>query len=180
MVEKISQKTVAKFFKDYNVETGVEGTDATNSAKKLAEMAKKPVKTVGAMLNGVKFVNERFEDLTRLSYYISLRESGESVKDAAVASRDVSVDFNQHGDISKIMNVAYAFSNASLVSTGVVFRTIKNKPSIAFGLIGLGMLQAAINDALAPKDENGLSEWDKRSKSKKATTWAFWTGDGFV
>jgi hypothetical protein len=122
-----------------------------------------------------------------------MRKQGYSVDDSAVGSRDVSVDFSQGGFFSTIFNAAYSFFNASLVSTGMLIRSIGKHPisrggPIVGSLFALGVIQALINDWATPDDDDPkdkkdvpVNEWQKRNKYKKSSSLAFWIGgkDGF-
>ena len=61
---------------------------------------------------------------TRLASYIAARESGVSREKAAQLAKNITVNFNKHGEWGQALNGVYLFFNASVQGTSRMLRTI--------------------------------------------------------
>ena len=59
-------------------------------------------------------MNRIFEDTTRFAVYLSARDRGLSIKDAAFESRNASVDFNMRGKGTRVIESLFAFFKAGV------------------------------------------------------------------
>ena len=137
----------------------------------------------------VEGVNEAFEDSIRLSSYIAAREAGISRQDAAVFAKNITVNFNKHGEYGQIANSIYLFFNASVQGSARVIRSLgfkapnsqtellrkqgflgkaqdyKNRISagqkMAAGLTIFSSMLAMIGRGMSDEDEDGVLYWDK-------------------
>ena len=95
--------------------------------------SKNPIAVLRAIGKFADDFNMAIEQATRLSAYKNLREAGYSKAEAAKATRDLTVDFNQKGQEGALFRAAYLFSNASLQGTYILFNNIyKSKNSRRF------------------------------------------------
>jgi hypothetical protein len=160
--------------------------------------AKKAWSSTKKVLNAIAELNEKFETMTRFAVYesnIKLAMKEESVtsptqvsetakRKAATLARDATVDFAQTGNLGALANTLFAFTNASMVGSGVMLNTLASKKgaTVAVALTGLGFLQAMLADDgedEEPKDDkvDRLSQWDKLSDYKKSTKWNIRAGN---
>ena len=137
----------------------------------------------------VEGVNEAFEDSIRLSAYIAAREAGISRQDAAVFAKNITVNFNKHGEYGQVANSLYLFFNASVQGSARVIRSLgfkapnsqtellrkqgflgkaqdyKNRISagqkMAAGLTIFSAMLAMIGRGMSDEDEDGVLYWDK-------------------
>jgi hypothetical protein len=91
------------------------------------------LKGLSKILSGA---TEAVENGTRLAFYITAREAGVSAQKAAQGARNLTVDFNQRGELGQMMNTFYLFSNAGIQGTTRVVQSIKNNPQKAVKLLG--------------------------------------------
>lgn len=91
-----------------------------------------------------------FETTTRLAVFISSRELGKSVKDAASDAKEYSVNFNRKGKITKSLDAVWAFFNVSVQSLqkngSLAIRYPKRFAIVASSFMMMGFLEALIND----------------------------------
>ena len=144
----------------------------------------KTQKILGLGKNMVDFVegmNEAFEDSVRLAAYIAARKNGVSREKAAQLAKNITVNFNKHGEWGQALNGVYLFFNASVQGTARMFRTIgKLKPVtkpngvkrewyerantaqiMAAGLTLFSSMIAMMNAAMSEEDEDEVLFYDK-------------------
>ena len=175
-------------FKEDGAKTGWAYAKRLNDiAAELEESAGDQTKTqniLGVGKNMVDFVeglNEAFEDATRLASYIAARESGVSREKAAQLAKNITVNFNKHGEWGQALNGVYLFFNASVQGTSRMLRTIgRVKPvtrpdgttrewyerattaqKMAAGLTLFSSMLAMINAGLSGEDEDDVLFYDK-------------------
>lgn len=163
-------------------------------AKRLSEIAAELEQTAGDvtrtqeilgvgknMVDFVEGLNESFEDATRLAAYIAARRNGVSREKAAQLAKNITVNFNKHGEWGQALNGVYLFFNASVQGTSRMLRTIgKVKPAtrpdgttrqwnerattaqkMAAGLTLFSSMLSMINAGLSGEDEDGVLFYDK-------------------
>jgi hypothetical protein len=108
--------------------------------------------------------NTAIENSTRLSVYIALREAGVDMDKAALAAREITVDFNLHGEWGPALNLAYVFYNAGIQGTARVARGIRYNRGVqamVLGLIALGAGMDGLNAWMSEDDEKtGKKKYD--------------------
>lgn len=137
----------------------------------------------------VEGVNEAFEDSIRLAAYIAAREAGVSRQDAAVFAKNITVNFNKHGEYGQVANSLYLFFNASVQGSARVIRSLgfkapnsqtellrkqgflgkaqdyKNRISapqkMVAGFTIFSAMVAMAGRAMSDEDEDGVLYWDK-------------------
>ena len=122
-------------------------------------------------LNFMRKGNEVLEGQMRLATYIAMREEGIDAETAAVAARDVTLDFNKAGELGPLMEAAYMFSKVGVNQLYRVGKTFKDHPAKATALSSSFMLAGyfAAEAAYAHDDE----EWDKKGDWAKDHYWHF-------
>ena len=133
------------------------------------------------MVDFVEGLNESFEDATRLAAYIAARRNGVSREKAAQLAKNITVNFNKHGEWGQALNGVYLFFNASVQGTSRMLRTIgRVKPAtrpdgttrewyeratsaqkMAAGLSLFSSMLAMINAGLSGEDEDDVLFYDK-------------------
>jgi hypothetical protein len=129
----------------------------------------------------VEGVNEVFEDATRLAAYVAARKNGVSREKAAQLAKNITVNFNKHGEWGQALNGVYLFFNASVQGTARMFKTIGTlKPvtrpdgstrewyervntaqKMAAGLTLFSAMLSMINAGLSGEDEDDVLFYDK-------------------
>lgn len=139
--------------------------DAIRSAKREMRNAKRsavhPIKVATGVGNFIDHLNSAFENMTRLAAYKALRDLGVPPKQAAEAVRELTTNFQQHGEWGPKVNAAYGFANASIIGGARFAKTVAKSPAIAVGLISLGMMVDFLNSLY---DED---EWDQYTEEDK-------------
>jgi hypothetical protein len=139
--------------------------------KKLVKMAagKSKSSMPRQIVDYVNVLNQSAENAMRLATYKAFRDAGISAEQAALAARDITIDFNKSGQLSRGIEAAYMFSKVGINSIYRFGQAIKNNPkgsaAASTGLFGLGMGLAAMAKAY---DEE---EWEKLSDFEKYHYW---------
>ena len=129
---------------------------------------------------GIEGVNDAFENSIRLSTYIAARENGVSRAKAAQLAKNVTVNFNKHGEYGQALNAVYLFFNASIQGTMRLGRSLlgskparpdgikeswmkrrTNAQKIASGLVVFNGMLTIIARAMSGEDEDGVLFYDK-------------------
>lgn len=123
------------------------------------------------IIGGIEDFNSVFENVTRFSVYKRALEAGLTRDEAAMMSRNVTVDFNRKGEMGPTINALYAFFNAAVQGNVQLLRSLGSDPRkhggltraqyLALGMIGLGAMQSMISQAMSDDDEDGKSFYDK-------------------
>lgn len=101
--------------------------------------------------------NTAIENGVRLAAYKVGLDAGLSKMQAASIAKNLTVNFNRKGQVSREASAAYAFFNAAVQGTGRIWETLKGPRGrkIIAGGVGLGVVQALIGAAMMGDD------WDK-------------------
>jgi hypothetical protein len=121
----------------------------------------KYVKTVGQFM---EYSNAAVENSVRLSVFTSMVDRGISDQQAAIISRDLTVNFNRKGEAAPFLNSMYLFFNASLQgSTRLLSMTAKSGKmrGMIGGIVLGGFLTAMMNRMAGGEDEDGELYWDQ-------------------
>lgn len=128
---------------------------------------------------GVENLNDSVENAVRLAAYISGREEGLTIKQAASLAKNMTVNFNRRGEIGSSLNAVYMFANASIQGTANFARTmltfkpqgegvgrlsprrLNNAQRIAVALVAASYTLSAVNRMLGDDDDDGQSFYDK-------------------
>lgn len=120
-----------------------------------------PIKLVKGLGQWIDNANSGFENMTRLAAYKALRDRGIPAKQAAEAVRELTTNFQQHGEWGPKVNAIYGFANASIIGGARFAYTVAKNPTIIGGLMMLGATSDIINHML------GGEEWDEWKEEEK-------------
>jgi GNAT superfamily N-acetyltransferase len=124
----------------------------------------------GPILKVIEDFNDATENALRLSVYVALRESGESVERAAEYAKNVTINFNRKGELGPILNAVYLFYNAAMQGAAATVRVLRN-PKVAAFLGGMATLQYMMAAAMmGDDDDDGITSWDKVPDYVKRTS----------
>jgi len=108
-------------------------------------------------LQGIVMWNMVFEDATRLSVYISQRESGKNKEQSGFAAKESSVNFNFSGKLTKAFDSWFAFFGAGVQGTTKNLSLFKHFPkaasATALSFVVLGLLEAMMNDLMQGEED---------------------------
>ena len=118
---------------------------------------KNRVAAVGsAILGGIDYMNRFSELANRLAAFKTQVEMGKTDKQAALWSRESTVDFNMKGNVTGVTNALWMFSNSTLGASARQIRALyksKHSAQLAAGLIGLGLLEGFAESLFNDDDE---------------------------
>jgi len=167
-------KTPEASYKDVNKRIRIE----TTGAKGMIEGFVTPSTKYNPVLKAIERINLAIENGVRLAAFAAARKHGYSKEEAAMLSRDLTVDFNEHGDWGPNINAAYAFSGAAIQGTAVVFRALKSKKVMA-AMAGFAILSYLLDQAnayLSEEDKDGQLAYDKMFDYKNQTNFVVMLG----
>lgn len=123
-------------------------------------------------LNVIKDLTGAGENAMRLSAYVNARKMGYSQAQAASLAKNLTVNFNRHGEWGPLMNAAYMFFNANVQGTARFLEAAKKNPKrfAAYGSAALGfsVATAELNRAIMGQDKDGISFYDKIDANTKS------------
>ena len=189
-IGKDMDPVISKYFEDFQADGGRTGwayaKDLTEIAKQIeSETGDKTSaqKILGSAKNFAGFVegiNDAFENSIRLSSYIAARENGVSREKAAQFAKNITVNFNKHGEWGQSLNAVYLFFNASVQGTARLGRSLlgskaprpdgvkenwfkrrTNAQKAAAGFAIFNSLLTMLNIAIADDDEDEASFYAK-------------------
>lgn len=135
---------------------------------RLKQMAKGTLKLVDHM-------NTAVENSIRMTTFWSAIKNGYSVKQATDIARNVTVDFNQKGNLTQAFGSLYVFFGASMTSMNRLWRTIARRSpaeraALVGGIIGAGMITSLFNRLMDPEgEEDDEPDYDSISSYKRDT-----------
>ncbi len=192
-VGKDMPPVIGKYFQEFKDDGGKTGWAYTKRlqdyASEIDEAVSKNGKTPAQKIFGkakdfgkaIEGINDAFENSIRLSAYIAARENGVSREKAAQLAKNITVNFNKHGEYGQVLNSVYLFFNASVQGTARVLKSlttgkpatrpdgstrewyqrINNAQKMAAGLALFNAMITMLNRALSDEDEDGVLFYDK-------------------
>ena len=122
------------------------------------------VRSIGKSVAGYWMMMQKMSELApRLSVFKTAMESGMSAKEAAMLSRDLTVDFNKKGEKTPWFNTLWMFSNSALGANLTQMKGLVGKTGakLAGGLVmygfAEGMLEALMNGDDDEREKEGLA-----------------------
>ena len=183
---------VGKYYQDFVEDGGQTGWGYQKDLQQIAADLEKSTtdksraqEILGAVkentVDVVEGVNDAFENAIRLSSYIAARENGVSRAKAAQFAKNITVNFNKHGEYGQVANQIFLFFNASVQGTARLGRSlvtlkspkapdgssrewyqrINTAQKMAAGLTVFSAMLAQVGRALSDEDEDGTLYWDK-------------------
>lgn len=122
------------------------------------------VRSIGKSVADYWMMMQKMSELApRLSVFKTAMESGMSAKEAAMLSRDLTVDFNKKGEKTPWFNTLWMFSNSALGANLTQMKGLVGKTGakLAGGLVmygfAEGMLEALMNGDDDEREKEGLA-----------------------
>ena len=122
------------------------------------------VRSIGKSVAGYWMMMQKMSELApRLSVFKTAMESGMSAKEAAMLSRDLTVDFNKKGEKTPWFNTLWMFSNSALGANLTQMKGLVGKTGakLAGGLVmygfAEGLLEALMNGDDDEREKEGLA-----------------------
>ena len=122
------------------------------------------VRSIGKSVAGYWMMMQKMSELApRLSVFKTAMESGMSAKEAAMLSRDLTVDFNKKGEKTPWFNTLWMFSNSALGANLTQMKGLVGKTGakLAGGLVmygfAEGMLEALMNGDDDEREKEGFA-----------------------
>jgi len=136
------------------------------------------VKNVGDALLAIPRLimkaNEVAEQATRLAVWNKLKAQGLDDLEAAVRTRDVTVDFSKSGHLVKTLNMAIPFLNVGLQGAANTVKLIKDNPKLAMmralPLVAVSLVFKAWNERYESEDQ--IPEYERQQN------WVLMIGEG--
>jgi uncharacterized protein YaiI (UPF0178 family) len=140
-----------------------------NTASAVVEKVKSIVKPLDEW-------NRTFENAMRFSSFMTLREQGKTVDEAAVYAKNLTVNFNKKGRMSNNIGALYLFFNASLQGTARIVSPFTSKDKVvrnraiatALALPAISMMFALMNRLGAGTDDDDEYYYDKLSEHTRS------------
>lgn len=116
----------------------------------------------------LSFCSEVTENMTRLATYAAMRDSGMTKERAAVIAKEISINFEDGGRMTKKLNVGWVFLNASVlgVSRALEALTTPRGAKWAAGMVGFGFSIAYLRH-LVSGDDDDKSIYDRYKYKNK-------------
>lgn len=112
------------------------------------------------------------ENGIRLSAFVNLRKQGFTAAEAASVAKNLTVNFNRHGELGPLMNAGYLFFNANVQGTTRLLKAMQANPgkfgALGASLFGLSLAIADFNRRMMGEDEDGINLYDKIQQTEKA------------
>jgi hypothetical protein len=189
--EQKADPTIMRYYEEYQADGGKTGwaymKPLDEIAAELEGAAEEKTRTqeiLGKAKNVLDFVegvNDAFENSIRLASYIAARENGVSRAKAAQFAKNITVNFNKHGEWGQTLNAVYLFFNASVQGTARLGRSLTGlkapvKPDgsernwyertttaqkMAGGLTIFSGMLTMLGMAMSDEDEDGELYWTK-------------------
>src|SRR5690606_321390 len=88
-------------------------------------------RTAASVIEAIEAVNDGIENAMRLSVYKHGRDIGMSPQEAANIAKNITVNFNRHGEWGPSVNAFYPFFNVSVQGTMRFLETMRKNPKQA-------------------------------------------------
>ena len=122
-------------------------------------------KKVTSLINWIENTNTAMENAVRVSTFEALLNTGRyTEQQAALAAREITVNFARGGEYKTFLNSLYLFFNASLQGTFALAEAAtrsKNVRRLWVGIVVAGILSDQINAFFSDEDEDGILIYDK-------------------
>ena len=127
-----------------------------------------------SFVNYLDTVNTALENSIRMSAFASAIEAGFTTHQAAVISRNVTVDFNQKGELTQTMGALFVFFGASMNSMHRMMSTFKKRTpqerkKLIIGIAGASFALNIFNRLMDDDDEEPLPDYDTISEFRRDT-----------
>lgn len=138
--------------------------------------------------------NDMAENYTRLSTYITSRQSGRSISRSVSDAKEVTLNFNRRGAggggilSSNVLTSAFVFFNVGLQAIDNFTKVAKANPKATAGLIAgftsVGFLAPLVNSLLIgggdDEDYDPMDVYFNIGQWERQNNFTVWTGNGFI
>jgi len=123
------------------------------------------------------------ETASRLAQFEQRVATGSTKEQAALAAREITVDFAKGGVQKTLLNTLYMFLNAGIQGNANIINSMRRNPRrgavVASSLVGIGVINAVMARMMAGDDEeSGLNRWDMIRNHEKASNLFFFDPRG--
>jgi hypothetical protein len=145
--------------------------DARTNKAKNKKGVKARLKTVTQL---VESMNTAVENSIRMSAFWSAIETGRTVHQAASISRNVTVDFNQKGNLTQAFGSLFVFFGASTNSAHRFARTLHKRGKVGSGkliggIVAASFLVALFNRLIDDDEDEEMPDYDTITSFKRDT-----------
>ena len=123
----------------------------------------------GHIMKAIEDYNMMVENGVRASLFKQLIKRGVPELRAMSAAKNLTVNFNRHGELGPTINALYMFANAGIQGTATLYRNIKH-PRVQRMVVGIAVMSAIIdqvNRMVTDDDDDGLNIYDKLPEHTK-------------
>ena len=121
------------------------------------------------LIKGIDILNGGVENGVRLAVYMAARDVGMSQADSAAVARDITVNFNRHGEMGGNIGALYMFYNAAAQGMARTLRAVQSKyvRRAFYAVAALGAMTAFYGIAAGGDDDDGephflkIPAWDR-------------------
>lgn len=118
--------------------------------------------------------NNIVENSIRLAVFQAARDAGASTPRSANIAKNVTINFNRHGNMTRSLNAGFMFFNASVQGAARTLGKIKNSKTaraILGGYVAAGFLSALMNQEIMGGEWEKIPEWIKSHNLIVPTSW---------
>ncbi len=139
----------------YQDAAGVMATAKSDGAMAAAKVAGD--KTVSTLAHYIEVMNQAGENAMRLATYMALRDNGYTRPEAALAAKEVTLNFNRKGELGAAMGALYLFFNPAIQGAArsvqtLLFSEHRNQArALTAAVVTLGFTMAHINFGVSKK-----------------------------
>ncbi|MCQ2310196.1 MAG: hypothetical protein MJZ64_00375 [Paludibacteraceae bacterium] len=172
--ESFSEKKYGKYLKEYFESGAPTGfsflRDIESIDKDFAKMVKgqsKASKVANGTLGLFSAATEISELTVRFAQFVTARENGMSISDAAKEAKEISVNFDRKGALAGTISAFFSFFNATIQGTNTFIRDIVRNPKTLLGYssVAVMMMVAGVLDTLLnpddPDDDERWTDYDR-------------------
>lgn len=125
-------------------------------------------KATAGLFNAIEMLGETTENASRFAAYMTAREMGKSIPQAASVAKNLTTNFDRRGEWGSGLSSLYLFYNASVQGSVRTFQALKNPKVQALlgGVVAFAAGLAALNASMGD-DEDGQAWWDKIPQEEK-------------
>lgn len=122
-------------------------------------------KAIGSTM---EYLSDISENSIRFAVFLTERQAGKGVKEAAIAAKEITVNFNRKGTVTPAMSQYFAFFNAGVQGSLYNFLGLGlkwgNRFLVANAALGaIQMVAAQLSRCFGDDDELGVSDYDRLS-----------------
>lgn len=161
----------------FSREGGQAGKQIAKTTKELTGKRSTLGRVVTSPRDFMQAMSEAIEMAPRVAEYRAARKKGKSAEEAAIAGREVTVDFAQGGNVAKVMNQWVPFLNARAQGVRRLGQALKENPKRALTVWAATGI-APMATLMAWNQSNFKDIWNDIQDYEKENNFIFITGRG--